>query len=120
MKKRDVLLLVGILLIASLFYFVLQMFLSDPGNEVHIRVSGKTEYVLPLNEDREIEVQTVRGTNTVVIKDGKVSVIYADCPDQICVRHHAIEHVNESIICLPHELVIEIVGHEQEEDLIAN
>ena len=34
----------------------------------------------------------------------------ADCKDQICVHHKPISGIHESIICLPHKLVIEIVG----------
>ena len=32
----------------------------------------------------------------------------ADCPDQVCVRHSAISRNGESIICLPHEVVVSI------------
>lgn len=34
----------------------------------------------------------------------------ADCRDQICVNHRPITSGGESIICLPHRLVVEIVG----------
>ena len=44
----------------------------------------------------------------IEIKDGEVSVKEADCPDKICVNHKKISNVGESIICLPHKLVIEI------------
>ena len=36
----------------------------------------------------------------------------ADCRDQICVRHRAVSAVGESIICLPHKLVVEITTGE--------
>jgi len=38
-----------------------------------------------------------------------VDVIEADCPDKICVKHTNIKNAGETIICLPHKLVIEIV-----------
>jgi len=43
----------------------------------------------------------------------------ADCKDQICADHKAIEKSGETIVCLPHKVVIEIQsedGKEQELD----
>ena len=43
----------------------------------------------------------------------------ADCKDQICADHKAIEKSGETIVCLPHKVVIEIRsedGKEQELD----
>lgn len=48
--------------------------------------------------------------NIIVIEKGKVSVIDANCPDKICVEHKEIDSVGETIICLPHKLIVEIVG----------
>lgn len=53
--------------------------------------------------------------NLLCISDGKIRMESADCKDQICVHHKPISGIHESIICLPHKLVIEIVG-----DLPAN
>ena len=53
------------------------------------------------------------------IKDGKVTMKEADCKDQICADHKAIEKSGETIVCLPHKVVIEIRsedGKEQELD----
>ena len=59
------------------------------------------------------------GTNVMQIKDGKVTMKKADCKDQICADHKAIEKSGETIVCLPHKVVIEIRsedGKEQELD----
>ena len=48
--------------------------------------------------------------NLISVTDGMVVVEAADCKDQICVRHKPISSKGESIICLPHRLVVEIVG----------
>mgnify|MGYP002574392278 CR=1 FL=1 len=45
-----------------------------------------------------------------VIENGSVHMEDADCPDQYCVQHAAIRSSHETIICLPHELVVEITG----------
>lgn len=50
------------------------------------------------------------GTNTVLVEKGRVCVSEADCPDQICVHQGWISDSVIPIICLPHRLMIEIVG----------
>ncbi len=46
--------------------------------------------------------------NIVVIERGETFVAEANCPDKICVNHSEIGNVGESIICLPHKLIVEI------------
>ncbi len=48
--------------------------------------------------------------NLLSVENGKVSMEAADCRDQICVRHIPISSHRESIICLPHKLVVELTG----------
>ena len=59
------------------------------------------------------ELKLAEGTsyNLLSVTDGKVVVEAADCKDQICVRHKPVSSKGESIICLPHRLVVEIVGN---------
>ena len=47
--------------------------------------------------------------NIIIIKDGKASMAKADCPDKICVNHAAISKKGETIVCLPHKVVVEVV-----------
>ncbi len=63
----------------------------------------------PLHRDMEKRI-AISDTeyNDLVIKDGKASVTEATCPDQICVQHSAISTNHEMIVCLPHELIVEI------------
>ena len=37
-------------------------------------------------------------------------MMQSSCPDLICVRHKAVSETGETIVCLPHKLVIEITG----------
>lgn len=50
------------------------------------------------------------GGNTIRIADGEISVVSADCPDKDCVRRGALRRTGESVVCLPHRLVIRISG----------
>ena len=69
---------------------------------------------LPLDEDAVLEVATPLGTNTVVVEGGSVRMDAADCPHGDCLRQRPISRPGEQIICLPHELWIEIVPEDGE------
>lgn len=53
--------------------------------------------------------------NVILYQDGKIRMIAGNCPDQICVHHSAIYATGESIICLPHKIVVEIIGEKGNE-----
>lgn len=84
--------------------------------QVEVRIDGNLEGIYRLDEDmtkvfRFEDGDTYKDTgnyNVMVIKDGKVSVSEADCPDGYCMRKGEIYRKNETIICLPHKLVIKI------------
>lgn len=73
-----------------------------------VTVDGELVKEMELNKDGEYCLQTDMGTNKIIVKDGFVSVEEADCPDKVCVKHKAISAEGETIICLPHRMVIEI------------
>ena len=63
-------------------------------------------------EDFESRPELPEGINynMIFVSDDKVVMEAADCKDQICVHHKPISSKGESIICLPHRLVIEVIG----------
>ncbi len=79
---------------------------------VHDGDGGTTE--LSLNKDTTRTFTTSHGSNTVVVEKGQVYVESSDCDNQDCVHQGAISTPNKQIICLPHELWIEIVADGEE------
>ena len=57
-----------------------------------------------------------RGTNTVLVAPGRIRISKADCPDQVCVNQGCISDGTVPIVCLPHRLLVEIVGAEGDLD----
>lgn len=107
-RKSDIALIVVVLLVA-LCTLACVMLTKKPGAMVEISVDGKVIESFDISVDMEYQVATDKGNNLVIIKDGQVDVVEADCPDKVCVNHIAIESMGETIICLPHKLVVEIV-----------
>lgn len=56
------------------------------------------------------------GSNTVQVEQGRIRVSHADCPDQVCVRQGWVSDGVVPIVCLPHQLVIQIRGEDGEVD----
>lgn len=86
----------------------MKLYKKNDGKTVRIQIDGEEYSVYSLFEDKEIIIEEKRGKNIVKIEAGKVSMIYADCPDQYCVHHAPIHDSYEPIVCLPHRLVVEI------------
>jgi hypothetical protein len=93
-------------------------------NYAVISVDGKEQKRVELTDglDEEFMIESSRGINKVVIHDGKIGIVEANCKDEICIREGFIGEVGERIVCLPNRLVIEIIGKQknsEEEDVIS-
>lgn len=53
--------------------------------------------------------------NLFSCENGEIRMIRSSCPDLLCVHHRPVSRAGENIICLPHKLVIEIIGAQENE-----
>ncbi|MBQ9510914.1 MAG: NusG domain II-containing protein [Clostridia bacterium] len=112
--KNDLILIGAILLLAAASLLLISLSRSKGAFAVAY-IDGKVAVRLALNEDGEYLIDCGNGDyNEVIIRGGEVSVFDANCRDKICVHHRAVSHDGESIICLPHKLVIMIEGSTDE------
>ena len=116
MKKKD-LILISVILGIALVSFGIIKFTQKDGKEVIVTVDGQKVHTASLEKDQVYEIPVKNGKNVMEIKDGKVRMKQADCPDLICRKHTAIEKSGETIVCLPHKVVIEISSDENEQEL---
>jgi hypothetical protein len=106
-------LIAGALIVGvALFAFV--GFAKSDGARVDVLSGGKVVASYPLNEDREVDLN-YNGYNLLRIAHGQASVIEADCPDKLCVKQRTISKAGETIICLPHRVVVRVSGGEEPE-----
>ena len=114
MKKVDLIIAAAVIAVAAVLYFSGILRPGEKGARAVVTVDGKTYGEYDLSEDTSVTVEIPGGGyNSFVIKDGKADMTEADCRDHICVDHKPINLDGETIVCLPHKLVIEIVDGEQ-------
>lgn len=106
-KKKELILILGLLLAAMVLLIVMR--LNMGGTLVVVSVGG-TEYgVYDLDLNTEIEIRSEDGVNFLEIKDGQASITSASCPDKICVHMHPLsEDTPGIIVCLPNEVIVEL------------
>lgn len=119
-KKLDIL-LIGFYLILSIggaVYFMVDGLQVHSGmTEVVVSVENK-EYErlsLPVAQKKEIIIETRLGRNVIIVEGENVYMQSSDCDDQICVRQGKISKAKEMIVCLPNEVLVEIIGREKRE-----
>lgn len=87
-----------------------------------VTVDGEVYGRYPLDENITEKIEFPDGSyNILEIRDGEVTMTEASCPDKICVNHRPISKRNQSIVCLPNKVVIEIEnGAESDIDSVSN
>ena len=118
--KYKIIIVIAVLIFAAGIAGSIVVLNAPKKNTVIIKSDGKILYTLDLSRepDRSFEIRTDRGENTVEIKDGKIRVLSADCPDKTCVRMGWLESSTMPIVCLPHKLVIEFADADDGVDAI--
>lgn len=83
---------------------------SDASLKVLVHDGDGATHELALDADDTLTVTTSFGTNVITVQDGQVSVTEADCGNQDCVHQGTISQPGQQIICLPHQLWVEIAA----------
>ena len=117
--KNDIILICALLLLALAVWGVLHL-TRERGGEAVVTVDGQLAATIPLSVDVSLPVGEGKGfLNVVEVSGGRVRVVEADCPDRLCVRQGWIAYDGESIVCLPHKLVVTVRGTAGDLDAVA-
>ncbi len=119
-KAGDIIVyLFAIILIISSFVGIYWIKSGSSQATVVIEANGKVISSFPLREGiepEEISIDTGNGKyNIVLVTHQGVRIKEANCPDQVCVRTGTISYPGQSIICIPHKVIIKIIGAQREE-----
>lgn len=109
MKARKIYILITLLVLAlSGIWCIYVMKSPKEGRTVIISQDGKEIYRIDLahEKDRTFEVEYEGRKNVIEIKNGRIHMKSADCPDHICIETGWLTD-GKPIVCLPNRLVIE-------------
>lgn len=123
-NSRKVVITLIIILAVILIVSVLGIiYVSRPSetNKVEIVSNNKVLYELNLSteKNRTFDIESSGGVNTVEIKNGKIRVKSADCPDKVCVDSGWLESSDLPIVCLPNKLIIRFSGETDDIDSVS-
>ena len=118
-KKMDIVIIICLIGISFLPHLIFAININKNYDSVHaiVKVDGKVYKEISLSslkEDDTFTVETSKGNNTISVKDKSISITHADCHDSLCVKQGSKSKVGDTIVCLPHKLIIEIKGKEED------
>ena len=113
--KRDAYFLVSLCLLG----IALTLWIFWPASAEHsileVRLDGQVYMRLSLEQNTD---KTIYGTHDTInhfqIQDGIVKMIDANCNDHTCINTQGIHRPGQTIVCLPHRLVLAIVDDDNE------
>ena len=118
MKKKEILILGLVIAVLAAALIIMNVVGSRGARRLIITVDGKEyqNFVLTDQTNMHFTIETPDGYNEVVITNGVVDVVDADCHNHVCVDTKPASKIFDKIVCLPHKVVIEIVGDDAETD----
>lgn len=119
-KPFDLLIIIILLCLSTLPVFIYQSHLTNTSKVwAELKVDGKIIKKFNLNTEKKTEYlyQALDDDyNLIEVSDNKIRIKEASCIDQICVRRGFIQKPGETIVCLPHKLIIEIKTNDKKSD----
>jgi hypothetical protein len=118
MKTRTWILVFALILAVCLgagFYFLMP---GDPSTLAEITSHGQVIKTVDLRINQEFTVgNDSDGYNVITVKDGKVGVTEASCPDHYCMKRGFCNSGTE-IVCLPNRMTIRFLGQQEIDAMI--
>ena len=106
MKTKTWILIIVTALILCLGLSLPLLIPGDAATHAEVTSNGILLRTVDLRIDQEFTVTTESGgTNVVTVRDGKIAVTEADCPDHYCMKRGFCDS-GADIVCLPNRLVI--------------
>ena len=104
---RDVILVVAVLSVAVVVLIVTGSH-GKEGSYVSVMVQNTEIARYSLGADGIYAINS--GTNTIEIKDGRVRMLEAECPNHLCVHQGWVRFEGQSIVCLPNKVTVSVCG----------
>lgn len=110
MKKRDIIIIFIAIVVAIGSWIIIDQSNQSQQQKLIITIAGDVVKEIPLSQDTNdsFRVQSGDEWNDVVITNGVVDVVDANCSTHVCVKTKEAKKAGDIIVCLPHKMIIEI------------
>lgn len=112
MNKNDKILIVIIFCLASFMLLFLFLF-QEQGEQALVYHNSVLLKTINLNKDAIYQVEGDLGVVELEVKNNQIRVKQENSPYHLCSKQGFISGSNETIICMPNKIAIEIVGKSQ-------
>ena len=121
MKQRVLIAVAAAIFAAGIVGCLLLLFAPSDHNKVLIRRDGEVLYSPDLSKEtnRTFVIPYGGSSNTIEIRDGRIRVLEAECPDKVCVRTGWLSSSAIPIVCLPNHLEISFASGNDDIDAVA-
>ena len=121
--KKNIIILLSIIAVIVIGSVIGIFYVSRPSesNTVEIVSNGKVIKTLNLSTEKNnsFEVENNGKINVIEIKNGRIRVKSADCPDKVCVDSGWLEYSDLPIVCLPNKLIIRFTENSDDIDSVS-
>jgi len=103
------LIITAVILFFGISGLVISKIFSDNGSTAVISVDGEKIHEINLMQTKD-EIFTLKQIPDITfeVKGNSIRVVDSDCPDKICKNKGFISKKEESIICMPNKMIVEI------------
>ena len=108
MKTKIWIVMIAAILALCVGLSLLFLMPGEGARRASILSGGKLLREVELSQAQTFTVESEKGRNVVTVRDGKIAVTEADCPDHYCMEM-GFRNGGAPIVCLPNGLVIEFV-----------
>ena len=121
-KKKDLIIFAAVLGLAFTGFLLIRLLFPDTGTKVEVGFDGQVvaTFDIPASGRLETDLYAYTGRHcTMLFDNGTVSMLEAECPNQICVHHRPISREGECIVCLPNKITLTVRGGVSETDAVS-
>ena len=112
MKTKTWILLLSALFLLSLIGSFLVLCPQPDAAQAQVSSGGKVVKTVNLRENQQFTITAENGgQNIITVRDGKIAVTDATCPDHYCVKRGFCASGTD-IVCLPNKLIIHFIGEQ--------
>ena len=111
LKKGDFLiffLIVAVIIVSAIGFY--RTPLSARTVTIYVDSSRYASYVISDNSEKIVTVNTDFGYNQIKLQSDTVTIIDSDCHGRDCVQMGTISHAGDTLVCLPHKLMVVLEG----------